>query len=87
MFSALQRGNKTNGDCRCYPVGMVSMTDEGFMDNKIIAIPFNDPLEQLQRNEELPKHIMNEICHFFTVYKELEDKHTANMHIDDKRKP
>ncbi|HHU43783.1 MAG: inorganic diphosphatase [Bacillota bacterium] len=73
--------------CRCYPVGMVSMTDEGFMDNKIIAIPFNDPTwNNFKEIEELPKHIMNEICHFFTVYKELEDKHTANMHIDDKKK-
>lgn len=63
------------------------MTDEGFMDNKIIAIPFNDPTwNNFKEIEELPKHIMNEICHFFTVYKELEDKHTANMHIDDKKK-
>ncbi|MBR2480880.1 MAG: inorganic diphosphatase, partial [Clostridia bacterium] len=29
--------------CRCYPIGMISMTDNGFEDTKIIAIPFGDP--------------------------------------------
>lgn len=68
--------------CRCYPIGMVSMTDDGFIDNKIIAIPFHEPTwNGFTDIEELPKHIMNEICHFFTVYKELEGKHTAGMKI------
>lgn len=71
--------------CRCYPIGMVSMTDDGFIDNKIIAIPFNEPTWNCYKNvEELPRHIMDEICHFFTVYKELEGKHTAGMKIVDK---
>ena len=66
---------------------MVAMTDDGFMDNKIIAIPFNDPTwNNFKEIEQLPQHIMNEICHFFTVYKELENKHTAGMRIDNKAK-
>lgn len=72
--------------CRCYPIGMVSMTDDGFTDNKIIAIPFHEPTwNSYKEIEELPKHIMNEICHFFTVYKELEGKHTAGMKITNKK--
>ena len=28
---------------RCYPIGVISMIDNGRYDEKIIAIPFNDP--------------------------------------------
>lgn len=71
--------------CRCYPIGMVSMTDDGFIDNKIIAIPFHDPTwNSYTEVEQLPPHVLNEICHFFTVYKELEGKHTAGMKIENK---
>ena len=28
---------------RCYPVGVIAMLDSGKLDEKIIAIPFNDP--------------------------------------------
>ncbi|MFA5449170.1 MAG: inorganic diphosphatase [Clostridia bacterium] len=71
--------------CRCYPIGMVSMLDEGFVDNKIIAIPFKEPSwSNYQDINELPPHIMQEICHFFTVYKSLEDKHTAMIKIESK---
>lgn len=71
--------------CRCYPIGMVSMTDDGFTDNKIIAIPFNEPTwNSYTEIEQLPPHVLNEICHFFTVYKELEGKHTAGMKIANK---
>lgn len=72
--------------CRCYPIGMVAMTDDGFIDNKIIAIPFHEPTwNSYTEIEHLPKHIMNEICHFFTVYKELEGKHTAGITIQNKQ--
>jgi len=63
---------------RCYPIGMMSMIDTGSMDEKIIAIPFNDPTYNMYRNiDELPVHVFNEMKHFFTVYKELEGKETA----------
>lgn len=71
--------------CRCYPIGMVSMLDDGFVDNKIIAIPFKDPSWCNFRDiSELPPHIMQEICHFFTVYKSLENKQTAMIKIESK---
>lgn len=63
---------------RCFPIGMISMIDNGRSDEKIIAIPFNDPNYNQYRNiSELPKHIFNEMSHFFSVYKALEDKETA----------
>ncbi len=71
--------------CRCYPIGMIRMTDEGYNDEKIIAIPFKEPSYNCYTDiEQLPTHIMQEICHFFTVYKELEGKKTANVSICSK---
>ena len=54
------------------------MMDNGRHDEKIIAIPFNDPNYNHYKNiEELPSHIFEEMRHFFTVYKNLENKETA----------
>ncbi len=63
---------------RCYPIGMISMLDGGRRDEKIIAIPFNDPTyNQYTDISQLPKHIFDEMSHFFTVYKSLEHKETV----------
>ena len=63
---------------RAYPIGVISMIDNGRNDEKIIAIPFNDPnYNHYKTIDELPKHIFNEMCHFFSVYKNLENKETA----------
>lgn len=63
---------------RCYPIGVISMLDGGRNDEKIIAIPFNDPTyNQYQDINELPNHVFDEMSHFFKVYKELENKETA----------
>lgn len=62
----------------CYPIGVIRMMDNGHKDDKIIAIPFEDPTYNSYKDiSELPKHIFNEMMHFFTVYKELEHKTTA----------
>jgi len=54
------------------------MLDNGRNDEKIIAIPFNDPTYNEYRDiSELPKHIFEEMTHFFTVYKSLEHKETV----------
>ena len=54
------------------------MMDNGRRDEKIIAIPFNDPNYNHYKNiDELPSHIFEEMKHFFTVYKSLERKDTA----------
>ncbi len=63
---------------RAYPIGVINMIDNGRNDEKIIAIPFSDPNYNQYRNiDELPGHIFDEMCHFFTVYKNLEHKDTA----------
>ena len=63
---------------RCYPIGVFSMLDQGKMDEKIIAIPFNDPTYNTYRSiHDLPTHIFEEMRHFFQVYKSLEEKTTV----------
>ena len=63
---------------RCYPIGVITMRDQGKMDEKIIAIPFNDPVYNSYKDiSELPSHIFNEMRHFFSVYKSLEGKETV----------
>ena len=63
---------------RCYPIGYISMLDDGKNDEKIIAIPFSDPAYNVYHDiSELPAHIFEEMSHFFTVYKALEGKQTV----------
>lgn len=63
---------------KCYPIGVITMIDNGKMDEKIIAIPFDDPTYNNYRDiSELPKHLFEEMRHFFSIYKELEGKTTA----------
>lgn len=54
------------------------MLDNGHRDEKIIAIPFSDPTYNGFKDiSNLPAHIFNEMSHFFSVYKALENKETA----------
>ena len=63
---------------RAYPIGVITMIDSSHRDEKIIAIPFSDPTYNHFRDiSDLPAHIFDEMRHFFTVYKNLENKETA----------
>lgn len=63
---------------RAYPIGVITMMDNGRLDDKIIAIPFTDPsYNQYKDMSELPSHIFDEMKHFFRVYKNLENKETV----------
>lgn len=63
---------------RAYPIGVIAMVDGGSRDEKIIAIPCNDPNYNMYKSiDELPKHLFDEMRHFFAVYKNLEEKETA----------
>ena len=69
---------------RAYPVGVISMIDNGRNDEKIIAIPFNDPYYNIYKDiDELPNHVFDEMRHFFAVYKNLENKKTAVNEVND----
>jgi inorganic pyrophosphatase len=67
----------------CYPIGVISMIDDGHMDQKIIAIPFEDPTYTAFKTlEDLPPHIFEQMRHFFQIYKSLERKETAVNEIE-----
>lgn len=62
------------------------MIDGNEMDQKIIAIPFGDPQNNTYTDiSELPKHIFDELVHFLTVYKQLENKPVRIESISGRR--
>ena len=62
----------------CYPIGVIIMTDNNAVDEKIIAVPYADPNYNTYHDIcDLPVHIFDEMKHFFSVYKTLESKDTA----------
>ncbi len=65
-----------------YPIGVIKMIDDNASDEKIIAIAKNDPYYNCYNDiSELPKHISDELMHFFEVYKQLEGKNTVVKQI------
>jgi len=64
----------------CFPIGLVRMIDENKTDDKIIAVPFRDPIwSHYHELSQLPPHMADEIEHFFKVYKNLEHKETTGF--------
>jgi len=69
----------------CTPIGVLIMVDNGLPDEKIIAVAKNDPFyNQYKDISQIPDHIMDEIKHFFAVYKTLEGKDTAIDEVKDR---
>jgi inorganic pyrophosphatase len=59
------------------PIGLLDMSDENGVDQKIIAVPQANPrYEQIHTVDQLRPHVLRELEHFFTIYKELEGKRT-----------
>ena len=55
------------------PVGVFIMEDEKGQDEKVLTVPLADPLRREVRSlSDLPSHYLDEVQHFFDVYKELE---------------
>ena len=60
---------------RCFPIGVIIMTDREERDEKVIAIPYGDPQYNCYSDiSALPQHIFDELMHFLKVYKQLENK-------------
>lgn len=72
-------GEPTFPGCRihCRAVGLFLMSDERGPDAKVLAVPATDPRVPWQDVGDVPGHLLDEIGHFFDIYKELEPgKHT-----------
>ena len=62
---------------KCKPIGVVLMIDGGEVDEKIIAVVEHDPVMNVYEDiKDLPNHMLEEMQHFFRVYKQLEGKKT-----------
>jgi len=58
---------------RARPVGVLWMEDEAGPDATVICVPAGDPRwDHVTDIPELPDHLVDEILHFFDVYKDLE---------------
>jgi inorganic pyrophosphatase len=62
------------------PVAVFWMRDEKGDDAKVLCVPSTDPRwDRVQDMGDLPAHLLDEIAHFFDVYKALEpEKSTSN---------
>lgn len=60
------------------PVGLFKMWDEKGPDQKILCIPIKDPFwNYIKDLKDVPPHLLKEIGHFFSIYKDLENKKTG----------
>ncbi len=59
------------------PVGVFDMWDEKGPDKKLLCVPINDPQwNWVQSLSDVPSHLLQEVTHFFEIYKNLEKKKT-----------
>ncbi len=65
---------------RVRPIGLFVMEDQGRPDHKVLAVPLGEPVWRTATSlDDVPPHLLAEIEHFFTVYKDLEEKKTATL--------
>jgi inorganic pyrophosphatase len=68
------------------PVAVMHMVDGGERDEKIIAVPVEDPrFSEVKDIENVNQHTLREIEHFFTTYKNLQNKEVVINGFDGKK--
>jgi inorganic pyrophosphatase len=80
-------GEPTFPGCRIQvrPIGLFRMSDEKGPDEKILCVPLRDPMwSHIERLGDVNENLLNEIEHFFQVYKELEHKMVATGGFGDR---
>jgi inorganic pyrophosphatase len=57
------------------PIGVLQMNDQGVPDEKVLAVGRNNPrYKDVWNYSEIYPHMLREIKHFFSIYKDLEGK-------------
>ncbi len=60
------------------PIALFKMADEKGTDHKVLCVPVDDPTwSGLETLDDLPAALADEITHFFSIYKDLEQKKTS----------
>lgn len=74
----MNRPTFTGAVLRARPLGYLEMSDEKGRDQKVLAVPVDDPRYDGNRHlDSISRHRLREIEHFFRIYKELEGKKTV----------
>ncbi|MFA5871867.1 MAG: inorganic diphosphatase [Parcubacteria group bacterium] len=69
------------------PVAVMHMTDTGDSDDKIIAVPVDDPRwENVGDLADINPHTIKEIKHFFETYKSIDNKVVTIDGVEGKEK-
>jgi len=68
------------------PVALMRMDDDGEQDDKVVAVPVEDPrYDEIRDLEDLSEHLREEIQEFFETYKNLEPgKETETLGWEDR---
>ncbi|MFZ2769661.1 MAG: inorganic diphosphatase [Minisyncoccia bacterium] len=67
------------------PVAIIHMIDDGKRDEKIIAVPIEDPrFDHVKDLKDINKHTLKEIEHFFLTYKQIQKRTVEINGIDGK---
>jgi inorganic pyrophosphatase len=57
------------------PIGLLEMLDQGILDEKVLAVGKNNPrFANIWNYTDIYPHMLKEITHFFSIYKDLEGK-------------
>jgi inorganic pyrophosphatase len=68
------------------PVAVMGMNDSGDEDDKLIAVPVDDPRwNDVQDLKDLNKHTLKEIEHFYSSYKKIQKKEVIVKDFADKK--
>jgi inorganic pyrophosphatase len=60
------------------PIALFRMEDDKGLDDKVLSVPLHDPgWNTLESLDEVPDQLQNEIAHFFSIYKNLENKNVS----------
>ena len=57
------------------PIALFKMRDDKGVDDKVLCVPLHDPnWNTMERLEDIPQALRDEISHFFSIYKQPEGK-------------
>ncbi|MDZ7849316.1 MAG: inorganic diphosphatase [Halodesulfurarchaeum sp.] len=68
------------------PIALMRMDDDGEQDDKVLAVPVEDPrYDHLEDLEDVPQQTLDEVAEFFETYKNLEPgKEVETLGWDDR---